>query len=192
MHWAQSTRGWFGAFATLPHGRALLRRELTFLHTSPEDAAEQITRACADWKIELRYTVLDPKQFPATNEPGETVSETFSRNGVGVRRGSTDRLASWSRLRSWLRVRDWPDGVRGPSLLIHLDCRVFLRLLPTLIEDPTDRDDVLVTTDEYPARAASYFVMSRPLPQRDIVEPFPKGSLGYEVEEMRRAAALDV
>ena len=192
MHWSQSTRAWFGVFGTLPHGRALLRRELTWLGVSPEDAAKDIVAKCAEWKIELRSTMLDPKQFPQFDEPGETVSEIFRRGGVTVRRASKDRIASWSRLRSWLQVRDWPEGVRGPALVIHADCPIFIRLLPTLIENPSDRDDVLETPDEYPARAASYFVMSRPMPLREDKEPFPKGSLGYEVEEMRRAALADV
>jgi len=162
MRWSYSARAWLGVFESLPNGRTLCTRELTWLHKTPEDVAEQIAA------LKLDYVVAQPEIFPKSHERGETVSETLSRAGVPMRKGSSDRLACWSRLHSWLHVRRWPDGTLGPALLIDASCKRLIRTLPSLVRDENEPDDVDETTDEYAAMGVAYYAMSRPSPWEKI------------------------
>ena len=158
LRWIMSERAWLGVFEAQPNGRILCRHELTWRGITPERAAEAIK------SLKLSYVVAQADIFPKLQERGETVSETFQRCGVPMRKGSADRLALWSRLRSWLAVRKWADGTEGPGLLLHADCKFLIRTLPTLVESDTEPDDVAETPDEYPAMGVALYVMARPTP----------------------------
>lgn len=171
MHWSFSAKAWCGFFRSLENGRVLLRYELTWFNVSPEQAADDISAFCAEKKIAPIYIALNPEMFPKDGEAGETVSETFSRALLPIRKGSDDRINGWSRLRSYLQPRKHKDGTTGPTLLISSDCKYFLRTLPTLISDEDEPDDVRQTTDEFPANGARFYVMARPVPWRIVGDP---------------------
>jgi hypothetical protein len=169
-----------GVFDSLPNGRVLCKRELTWLHKPPEVVAEEILT------LNLAYVVAQPEIFPKAKEIGETVSETFGRAGVPMRKGSSDRLACWSRLHSWLNPRVWPDGSTGPALLIDALCKRLIRTLPSLVRSETEPDDVEETPDEYAAMGAALYAMSRPSPWEKVEEKKP--STRYLAPTVERAS----
>lgn len=209
MHFAYSARAWCGLFASLTDGRVLLRHEITWLRVAPEDARvdfiAQINAvgiglprdAEARGLQPLRYVVAQAGIFPKEKRSGsgETISETFSRVGIPMRCADMDEINGWNRLRSWLRTRDHedkstnpPTKFSGPSLVVHPDCKYFLRTFPTLVSDAVDPDVIVATTDAYPAFGARYYVMSRPAPaSKQPTPPPPKHSIYYDVDKIRRA-----
>ncbi len=185
LRWSYGARAWFGDFRVLDDGRIWLRHELTWFNQPPEVAARDIISAQTEWKAPFDYIVANPEIFPKADEYGETISETFRRAGVPIRRGTDDRVAAFSRLRSWLST---PHG-DGQSFLVHPSCSYFLRTIPTLLAAKTNPDDVESVPEEYPALAAALFVMSRPMPGDEDTPLYPEGAIGYDVDEMRRACA---
>jgi hypothetical protein len=172
-------------------GRYLLRHELTWLHKAPEIAAADITRFVKAQKIDLQYVAANPDLWPKKGKSGQTVCETFQRAGVPMVKGSDDRINAWARLRSLIAERQWvdrtvPSGfIASPSLLIHPDCKYFLRTFPTLVSDQTNPDDVQESTDEYPALGASYWAMTRPAPEAEPEPELPPGAIGHDLRKLR-------
>jgi hypothetical protein len=182
LRWAFGARAWMGFFVSLTDGRLLLRHELTWIHTTEQQASADIKRAMKEWRIpNLRGGVLaNDDLWPDTpKSTGESRAETFMGCGIPLRRGSKDRLNQFARLRSWLEVVERKDAEPSPSLLIHPACKYFLRTLPVLVSSSLNVDDVAECPEEYPAVGASLYVMSRPLPTLDLpVEEPGEGTWG--------------
>jgi hypothetical protein len=185
MHWSESSRAWLGFFRTLTDGRVLCRHEMTWLRATPENAARDIKAFCRERTIALSFVVAQPALFPTKQSRGETVSETFSRNGVPMVKGDSDRINGWSRMRSWLHPKPMADGTESPSLLIHADCTYLLRTLPVLVMNSDNPDDVDETPEEFPANGVRYFVMSRPMPNKTTPAELPEGAIGHELRSLR-------
>lgn len=189
MRWSQSARAWLGLFTYLPDGRVGCGYELTWFNKTPEFAARSLVTFCVEKKIILDYVVAQPEIFPKDGEIGETVSETFTRAGVPMRKGSSDRLACWSRARSWLEPREWESGV-FPSVWTHPDCKRLIRTIPVLVRSATEPDDVAETPDEYPAMGLALYAMSRPSPWKTTEEKKPLDPLSgaFLWNELRNGA----
>jgi hypothetical protein len=190
LRWAINARAWLGYFAPLPGGRALLRYEQTFKYQSPAVAAKAIRAFCDEHKITLGVVTAQPAIFPKPKERGEFPSETFRRGGISVRPGHANRLAGWTRLRSWLDVSGDVDPPAS-ALVIHPDCKVFLRTVPSLVADPLDPDDIVETIEEYPAMGAALWAMSRPAPWTHPEDVLPPDAIGHWVNEIRAAAEAE-
>jgi hypothetical protein len=84
------------------------------------------------------------------------------------------------------------DPILSPTLLIHPDCKVLLRALPTLIADETQPDDCLDTVEAYPANGVRFLAMSRPsAPWTDPPE-LPAGAIGHDINALRDEIAAGV
>lgn len=193
LRWAFGARAWLGFFASLSDGRILLRHELTWLHKTEEQAAEDILAARVTWKIQnLRGGIYANSDLWPEDEKdtGESRAETFARAGVILRRGSKNRVNNFARLRSWLAVKP-RKTVAGnllepaSSLLVHPDCKYFLKTLPVLVSSEIEVDDVATCEQEYPAFGASLYLMSRPLPSVAVQKPVPQpGTWGHALRHV--------
>jgi hypothetical protein len=183
LHYRYASKAWLGLFATLPDGRQLMRHELTFVRKSPEAAADEITAFVKAENLDLAYIAANPDLWPQPQQPGETVSESFITAGVPLVRGSADRVNGWIRVRSMLAVRVWPQPsgppVSGPALIIHPDCKYFLRTFSTIVAKADAEDEPEDSPALYPALGLMYFAMSRPLPRPGVDVPLPKGAIGH-------------
>lgn len=188
MHWAYNEPGWLGFIAEIEHGtRYLVRHELTFLRQVPETAAAEITAFIrTKYLRSLSSILLQPDLFPHPDSRGETVSTTFSRFGLPMRRGTGDRIAGWSRLRSMLEPVKIATGFLSPAIVIHQSCRRLLGTLPSLMSE-RNRDDILLTPDDFPARALAYFAMSRPGVGSPVAQALARhpDAIGHDVEALR-------
>ncbi len=180
MFWSYSARAWCGIFAHLPNGRAIVRYELSWITTTPERAAKELNELLKSKTIDLSYLVAQPEIFPKKGEHGETVSETFSNLGLPMWRGHDNSPAGYQRLRSWLDV---VDG--APMLTIHRDCKQLIRTLPTLVSATSDPDDIDLVPDAYPAKACSFWAMSRPSAALVDEPELPEGAIGHDVDALR-------
>jgi hypothetical protein len=187
LRWAFGARAWFGLFASMSDGRLLLRHELTWIRVTEKQAATEIIAAVSSWNIpNLRGGIIaNHDLWPESGKAqGESRAETFGRFGVALSRGSKDRVNNFARLRAWLADSEWKDadGVSftSPGLLIHPDCRYFLKTLPVLVSDSLNVDDISECAEEYPAVGASLYLMSRPLPSVEVPKPEPgPGTWGH-------------
>ena len=189
LHWSYSSKAWCGFFATLTDGRVMCRHEMTWIRTPPEQAAKELKQFAKARNITLSSVVAQPEIFPKPSGRGETVSETFQRAGVPMRKGDGDRLNGWSRVRSWLQPIEQANGIVGPSLLIHADCKYLLRTLPALVSSTEDPDDVDESPEEFPANGVRYYVMSRPMPNELTPSELPEGAIGHDLRALREELA---
>jgi hypothetical protein len=68
-------------------------------------------------------------------------------------------------------------------------CRYLLRTLPIQEQSPHDADDVDTHGDDHGVDALRYLANSRPSPTRSRADAPPvKGTVAYDVAELRRAA----
>jgi hypothetical protein len=179
-----------GFFCQIPDGRVLLRHELTWIKTAPEDAARDILDAMARWHIrKLTHVAANPDLWPKDGDDSNTtVSATFIAAGVPMRQGSDDTVNGWSLVRSWLAPRIWLDEngkeFRAPSLIVHPDCKHFVRTFPTLVSDDKHPDEIADSTDQYPAEGLRYYAMSRPVPWKkpEPAKPGP-GTVGFDIHQ---------
>jgi hypothetical protein len=114
--------------------------------------------------VKPQYTVADTAMWTPDGTVGESMAETFQRNGCPLmqadkrRLGTSDRPLGWQRFRHWLK--DAPDGI--PWLTISPECAYTARTIPALISDKTKPEDVDSDGEDHAADALRYFVMSRP------------------------------
>jgi hypothetical protein len=197
MFWSATAPAWCGFFANMKDGRVLCRHELNWFGEVPEQAAQDIKDAMKRWDI-TRFTgvVANPELWPKKKQAGQTVSETFSRFGIAIRKGNDDRINGWSRVRSWMLVKEWPgdDGEKfaSPSLIIHPECAQLVRTFPTLIASATHPDDVSPCIEEYPASGVRFYAMSRPAPTPHPILELPEGAIGRELQSLREELAASV
>lgn len=188
LHWSYGSRAWLGFFAPLPNGQVLVRHELTFIRTAPEDAAIAIRAFLARTKIAVPAVIAQPDLFPSKDTRGQTVSQTFHAAGVPLRPADADAVNGWSRVRSWLALRAQPDGTQIPGLLIHSDCTQLIRTLPTIVADDANPDDIADSADANPAKGLRYYLMSRPRPWQDAPREAPgPGTWGHALRHLGRA-----
>lgn len=162
-------------YACLPDGTAIAFREYYFKKTLPADAAAEIKRRSEGLKV--KYSVADPAMF--REHTGETIAETFARNGVPLIEGDNERVQGWIRYHAWL-CETVNDGVTGErprlqhyrSPIDPLSCRGSARTIPEMVVDPKDPADIETRgVEDESVDCDRYFVMSRPAPSR---EPKPE------------------
>jgi hypothetical protein len=167
IDWGYTKPGVCGWYACLPDGRAIKFQEYFFEKTLSKYVAGEIKKMSAGMKI--RYTVADPSMWISSgnNDTGESIAETFARNGVSLREADNNRINGWHRLHSWLtEVTDFPPV---PLLQFYArGCPYTIRTIPSQVIDPTRPEDLLTkNTEDHAADETRYFVMSRPAPSRE-------------------------
>jgi phage terminase large subunit len=164
-------------------GRWYLEHEYVFSRTLAADVAREIGRRTKDLGVKVQYTVADTAMWTPDGTVGESMAETFQRNGVPLvkadkrRVGTMDRPLGWQRFRHWLK--DAPDGV--PWLTVSPECAYTVRTIPALVSDKTRPEDVDSDGEDHAADALRYFVMSRP-PIGELAmrrDPPAPGTLAY-------------
>lgn len=188
MFWSESARGWLGLFASLSDGRIMLRHELTFTRTSPEDVSDRIVAMLKVRKIDQAPIYAQPEIFPKKDARGETIAETFRMRGLAMYAGDDDLANGLSRTRSWLKCRPQADGSSRPSLIIHRDCAHAIRTMPTLVQMDGRPDEIDAALPEaYPSNGIRFYLMSRPSPAAIMETPEPPpGTWGFALRDYFR------
>ena len=177
-------------------GRWYCEAEYVFTRTLAADVAKEIVRRTKDLGVKVQYTVADTAMWTPDGTVGESMAETFQRNGVPMiqadkrRLGTLDRPLGWQRLRHWLK--DAPDGV--PWLTISPECAYTARTLPALVSDKTRVEDVDSDGEDHAADALRYFVMSRPPigEHQKATKSYPSGTWGAMKQAFAAAHPMGV
>lgn len=184
MDWGRSNPGCVLWWACLPDGHLHIGAELKFIDTDVADVSAQMRAIDRELGVtELRYTVSDPALHNRSQEPGESIAETFGKCGVYLMRGNNNRLIGWERVRNLLRPA--PDGT--PWLTVAPRCRYLIRTLPAQQQDPHNPEDLDTDGDDHACDAARYGAMSRPSPTRFETPPLPPQAIGHAVQSLRDA-----
>lgn len=155
-------------YACMPDNTVVAFKEYVFFGTTPADVAIEIRKRSGGMKI--RYTVGDPSMWGA--KTGESIAETFAKNGVTMIEADNDRPNGWVRMHSWLI--ETHDDSSGPVPRLRflrggrtdgLGCPHTIRAIPSATCKETNLHD-LVGPYEDPLDETRYFVMSRPSKSR--------------------------
>ena len=165
IDWGYSKYGICGWVAILSSGHIHKFHEYPFTKTLPSDVAKNIAKETVN--ILKRYpgsrigkSVGDPAMWGTDSGTGESIAQTFRKNGVSMIEGGNQRVLGWSRLREWFAIA--PDGI--PWLTISPRCRYTHRTLPSLIIDKNDPEDINTRSEDHAADELRYGVMARPSP----------------------------
>lgn len=164
IDWGYRDPGVCGWYALLPDGRAIKFQEYVFREMLAKDVAKEIKLRSRGMRV--RYTVADPAMWTKDGSAGESIAETFQRNGVPLQEADNDRVNGWHRVHSWLKETTNHPPV--PLLQIYAEgCPYTVRTLPACVIDPNRPEDVKTkNTEDHAADETRYFVMSRPAPSR--------------------------
>jgi hypothetical protein len=155
--------------ACLPDHTIVVFDEYYFKETLPADVAREIKRRTGGMRV--RYTVADPALF--REHTGESIAETFAREGVPLNDGDNERKSGWIRLHAWLS-ETVSDGVNErPRLQVYRSatsagCPGVARTLPEMVVDPKDPEDIETRgVEDEAADCLRYLVMSRLAPSKE-------------------------
>lgn len=113
---------------------------------------------------QIQYTIAPPDMWSTQKDTGRTMAEIFSSHGVGLVRGSNQRVQGWMVLKEYLKCR--ADG--RPGLLITQDCPGIIRDLSAIQHDEKKVNDCAVTPHDitHGPDALRYFALYRALEAR--------------------------
>lgn len=165
VDWGYSKYGICLWAAILGSGHIHIFHEYPFTKTLPSDVAKHIIKETGE--ILKRYTgsrisktVGDPAMWGTDSGTGESIAQTFRKNGVAMIEGDNQRVLGWSRVREWLAVA----SDRIPWMTISTKCRYTHRTLPALIIDKNDPEDINTRSEDHAADTIRYGLMARPSP----------------------------
>lgn len=147
-------------FAVSPEGRVFVTRELYERQVLARAMAARIREINADEPA--AYCMASPdawQQRGMSDIDGESIAETFIKNGVPLLKADNARIAGWQRVREYLA--DAEDGL--PRLQIFSSCTNLIRTLPMLVYDAHHTEDVSAACEDHAPEALRYGLMSRPV-----------------------------
>jgi hypothetical protein len=153
-------------------GRVTVYRELYFQKGHKQDADKQAAEiqrlsgamkdAAGNWVggETYEYSVADPAIFSPTGVVdkwgGQTIAETFARNGIMFIPASNRRVDGWSVMHRYLY---W-DTKTEPKLRYFNTCVDSIRTIPALVHDEHKPEDLDSAGEDHAADVDRYYLMS--------------------------------
>jgi hypothetical protein len=151
-------------FALLDNRRTIAVKEYTFKRTIAKKAAAEIKRLSHGMRI--RYTVGGTDMWMSDNQTGESIAETFARQGVSMRQADTDRINGWQRVHEMLQEQTSDGEHTIPCFQVYRPgCPSLARTFPMAQCDPRRIGDVKQENDHW-LDTVRYFAMTRPSASR--------------------------
>ncbi len=196
LDWGRNQPGCVGWWATLPDHRHYRRKEWKFQGMSEPEVAAGIAKIDKQLGLPKHVlTVADPSiqnKTGATHKDGrfvgQSIQETLAHYGIPTVLADNDRFNGWARCQAMLR--DAPDGM--PWMLVHPECRYFIRSVASARSDKNDPDDVDTRSDDHALDEWRYYAMSRPAPYvATRMTRFAAGTMGeLRLSAQRRPVGL--
>lgn len=167
MDWGFNDPCAIGWFAVGPDQHIYLYRELTMQETLSRDVAKRIVELSEGEHI--AYTVASPDMWQRRGQSdieGESIAETFARNGVPLLKADNSRVIGWNRVRENLAVS--PDG--KPYVQVFKNCLKLIETIPLMIYDDKNSEDVADGLPDHWCEMFRYGLMSRPSPSKQKKE----------------------
>jgi phage terminase large subunit len=116
------------------------------------------------WQKRGNHTEHNPQKSKIKDIEGQSIAETFFKNGVPLIKADNARIVGWDRMRE--NLKDAPDG--DPYWRIFETCSNLTRTLPELIYDEIKVEDVSDKVEDHAPESCRYFLMSRPSPSHEL------------------------
>lgn len=165
MDWGFNDHCSVGWYAADEDGRVYKYRQLYVREMLASDIAKKVVELSVDAdgnKENVRYTVAGHDCWQKRgndHSQGESIAETFAKNGVPLEKADISRIVGWQRFKEYLE--DAPDG--KPWLQVFSTCVDTTRTIPMMIYDDRNVEDLDGSLEDHPADETRYSLMSRPL-----------------------------
>lgn len=148
-------------------GRVWVYRELYVTGMNVDQISAEINRMSTGETYE--YSVADPSIFAnigfTDKFGGQTIAETFARNGIMFLPASNRRIDGWNLMHQYLY---W-DEFKMPRLIYFSTCYDSIRTIPALVHDDVKPEDVDTDSEDHAGDCDRYFLMS--LHERASMKP---------------------
>lgn len=147
-------------WALLPKGRCVAVLEYTFERTITAKVAKNIVEKSRNKTITM--TIGGHDFWMKDGQTGESMSETFAKNGISMYMANCDRVNGWQRVHAMLK--EVTDDGRGPTPKMQVyepGCPMLSRTFPMMVGDPKNPGDIIEKQDHW-VDTARWFAMSRP------------------------------
>jgi len=139
-------------------GRVWAYKELYLTNKNVDEIASEIKRMSEGETYE--YSVADPSIFAHTGfvdrNGGQTIAESFSRQGVDFYPASNRRIDGWSLLHQYLFF----NQTTAPRLIYFNTCYNSIRTIPSLVHDERKPEDLDTKGEDHAADVDRYFLLS--------------------------------
>lgn len=158
-------------FALDQDGRIWIYREFYASGLNVDQISQEVLRLSGNEVYD--YSVADPSIFSKTGfvdrYGGQTIAETFARQGITFMPASNRRVDGWNLLHQYLH---WEKD-KHPRLIFFNTCYNSIRTLPTLIHDDRRPEDINTKGEDHVADCLRYFLLS--LHERKSLIPMTEG-----------------
>ena len=160
-------------------GRVWVYRELYVQGMNVDQIASEINRLSVGETYE--YSVADPAIFAnigfVDKYGGQTIGETFARNGIMFLPASNRRVDGWNLMHQYLRY----DDLNPPKIIYFSTCVDSIRTIPALVHDDVHPEDVNTKGEDHAGDCDRYFLMS--LHERKASKPM--NDVEKKLQEMK-------
>ena len=162
MDWGYNDPACVLWYAVDPDSRIYVYRELYINETPASKLAAKILELSKGESI--AYTAASPDAWGKRGNDsihGESIAETFLKNGVPLTKADNNRIPGWQRVHEFLQTA--PDG--KPYVQVFSNCLNLIRTLPMLVHDEHKVEDVSGKQEDHAPESFRYGLMSRPRPK---------------------------
>ena len=108
-------------------GRCYVYRELQQSGVIVSEAAKLMLDATPPWE-HIEFTIAPPDMWNRQKDSGRSMAELFMENGVGIIRGSNNRVQGWMAVKELLKPLSGPQD--RPGLLVTSNCQALSPISP--------------------------------------------------------------
>ena len=110
---------------------------------------------------------------------GQTIAESFARNGVMFLPASNRRVDGWGLMHQYLR---WTEELK-PKLLYFKTCEDSIRTIPSLVHDEHKPEDIDTDGDDHCADRDRYMLMTL----HERASHKPKSEIEQKFEQLKKS-----
>lgn len=157
-----SSRACMKWYAVNKDGRAICYREYYPSRVKVTDQAKEVHTMSVydDGEPErIEWTVADTQCWTPNAETGETIAQTFAKNGVHMIQADKNHLNGWARLHEWLMPYEEFKDKWTARLRFTENCKNTIRTYPSLVVDENKPEDLKNHQEDHCQDVDRYFVM---------------------------------
>lgn len=167
MDWGFNDNCSIGWYTVSEDGRVYKYRQIYVREMLASAIARKVVELSEGENI--RYTVAGHDCWQKRGNDhtqGESIAETFAKNGVPLERADISRVIGWQRVKEYLQ--DAPDG--KPYFQVFSTCEDTIRTFPVMIYDDRIVEDMDDSLEDHAVDETRYSLMSRPLKSKPLPE----------------------
>ena len=137
------------------------------------EAAKLMLDATPPWE-HIEFTIAPPDMWNRQKDSGRSMAELFMENGVGIIRGSNNRVQGWMAVKELLKPLSRPQD--RPGLLVTSNCQALISHIAAIQHDEKNPSDCAVQPHEitHICDAIRYFCVTRTLGAERVESPVPE------------------